>query len=198
MQDPESIQTESIQTSATSENETLNKVSTEQPADSDAMAQDTAEAAPQKLDPRLAEVRGHVPLSTFFHSLGAALALSAVSLPLIYLLGGAGQFWKATSACGISILATILGMVVLLRPVDALNFVGMVYFSVLIRMGLGLGSVFIMRQIDTPLFGSDWVGYLVFYYSVILLIETVLVVLQLNSTERMRKQNASALPDPEQ
>lgn len=129
--------------------------------------------SPQGLAPSLLVVRQRGYFRDLMVLLMVLTVVIAVTTLAAQLLGGSLQRNKALSAGAVSLLAMALAGGVMLRPTNDLNFIGLVYLATLIRMGLGLGAVLIMRQIDTPLFGKDWVGYILAFYGVGLLLETI-------------------------
>lgn len=137
---------------------------------------------PSQPDP-LTQVQPRARWRDLVITLVIQLIAIAVTATVAWQVGGPAQWSKAWSAGMIAWLAAGLGYLILLKPVSALHFVGLVYLAILVRMGIGLGSVLIMRQIDTPLFGHDWVGYILAFYGIGLLLETILVARNLKTLQ---------------
>lgn len=136
---------------------------------------------PKPLDPRLLEVRRRSRWGDLVLSVGILIALIAATAWI------AGQGWgtsprnHALIAGVITLIATMLGHFALMLPVNALNFVALVYLGMLVRMAIGLLSLVALRLLWEPGFAIDTIGFTLAFYGIGLLLETILVVRGLKS-----------------
>ncbi len=98
------------------------------------------------------------------------------------LLGGEPHFNKAATAGILVLLGVGLSYLPLLLPSHPIEFIGRIYFATMIRMAVPLLGAIVMRQIGTPLFSKSWVGYILAFYGIGLLAETIIVVKALKTT----------------